>query len=204
MTDESRNPHSRGKPFWLTRLAIVNVLVSSLVLALVRLLLDSSLLFDQTLTIAVLVAFCQLLIEVNVSKNELKTKARLPQSLSKISDTILIALIGSTCLSLVLLNIDRSRSFYVLYCVKQELIGVSESGQLVSTKNRESLPPSIELRLEENETRRLLTRKGNKLELSSTGNVVLFSSEALARLFNLQGWHETRRVILESEKCINL
>ena len=89
------------------------------------------------------------------------------------------------------LNIDRSRSFYVLGWVKSHQIEKSVSGiTLRYIQSKEKKPNSaIEQRIEEHISRGIFrVNKNNVLELSTSGSILYYLSEASAEIFNLNGW----------------
>jgi hypothetical protein len=97
-------------------------------------------------------------------------------------------------LNLVILNVDRSRSFYVLNWVNQNQI-VLEQGVLnldnVISKEKSS-KEAINVRLEEQINRGLILKKEGELSLSRSGEIVLRIAEVVATVFNLQQWKDNK------------
>lgn len=94
--------------------------------------------------------------------------------------------------SFFLLNIDRSRSFYVLEWTKKELILLRE-GQLDLNKihSSEALNKvAIEQRIEEQINRGLMKRGPDRTYLTGTGIFLVKFSDYLSKLFVLRGWQE--------------
>ena len=95
----------------------------------------------------------------------------------------------------LILNIDRSRSFYILSWVEKYSITVSDGNiDLRKVKSVEkNSEESISARIEEQKSRGLIREEKNKLELTVTGSLLLKISNAIAILFNLSGWFQNSR-----------
>jgi hypothetical protein len=90
------------------------------------------------------------------------------------------------------INVDRSRSFYVLSWVDQGLVQ-TENGKLLFDKNC-SLEMTnlngISLRIDEQLARGFLVQKENRFHLTILGKTQLRISEQLAKLLNLGNWDQ--------------
>jgi hypothetical protein len=71
----------------------------------------------------------------------------------------------------------------------------------ISINNPEALNKyAIQERLSENKKRGFFKIEGEKVSLSIFGRLALKTSEILAELFNLEGWHEGTQNSLETKK----
>jgi hypothetical protein len=90
-----------------------------------------------------------------------------------------------------ILNIDRSRSTYVLSWVDRGLVSQSESGSFITSGilSKENLNEAATVqRLSENVDRGLISVRGESVRLTMVGSFLLFVCESTAYLFDLQGW----------------
>ena len=90
----------------------------------------------------------------------------------------------------LLLNIDRSRSFYVISWVKNHDIAVTFSGyDLLEVKSDEKMSQSaIANRIDEQVDRGFITVESSHLELSKVGLMLYVISDRVAGIFRLDGW----------------
>ena len=90
------------------------------------------------------------------------------------------------------LNIDRSRSFYVLSWVDKGIINLDDSeigfDRICSSEMKN--PQAIQMRLEEQDARGFVTQSGPNLRLTVLGNLQLFLADKFATVFNLRNWFE--------------
>jgi hypothetical protein len=89
-----------------------------------------------------------------------------------------------------LVNIDRSRSFYVLSWAQQNKIFKSEKGFVtrgVSSLERMN-PLAINARIEEQIHKNLLTVNGEMVIPTGSGKMILRIADTLALVFNLDNW----------------
>lgn len=88
------------------------------------------------------------------------------------------------------LNVDRSRSFYLLSWVDQGI--VQDAGHGISFDRECSIemtnPEGIRDRLDEQVSRGFVTQSGSEFKLTPIGKVQLFLADKLASLFNLRNW----------------
>jgi hypothetical protein len=109
--------------------------------------------------------------------------------------TILIILLLSMSAEILveqstILNIDRSRSFYVLAWTHKNLISF-ENGvlDLTQVQSDEKLGVTgIETRINEQISRGLITKRGSELKLSNFGMVYYFCAEKIAFVYRLDNW----------------
>ena len=102
---------------------------------------------------------------------------------------ILVGLIflGATS---TILNIDRSRSFYILSWVDKRLVGENlRSINLSKVSSPEKLNSNgIEMRITEQIDRGMIIQRGNKLRLSFRGKITLSIANFLGNIYKLNGW----------------
>jgi hypothetical protein len=106
--------------------------------------------------------------------------------------SITISLIFLVFSQAQVLNIDRSRSFYVLSWVDQEIITLdgSEIGFDRICSSEMNNPQAIQMRLVEQDARGFVIQSGPNLRLTVLGNLQLFLAEKFATVFNLRNWFE--------------
>jgi Ca2+/Na+ antiporter len=94
--------------------------------------------------------------------------------------------------STLLLNVDRSRSFYVLAWVDRYPISSQnlESSILENVRSPEKVSSfAIEQRIDEQIRRGYIREKSGILDLTSKGSFMLKLSELLAQMYRLQNWN---------------
>jgi hypothetical protein len=93
--------------------------------------------------------------------------------------------------SVVLLNVDRSRSFYVLSWVEQyEFSSLENERDFSSVRSQEVLALNpINRRIAEQVNRGFISSERKTLELTSKGKFTLASAEFFAKYFRLSGWY---------------
>ena len=103
--------------------------------------------------------------------------------------TIILTLIFYFVYSFLLINIDRSRSFYIISWVKNYQISSDYPYDLSQIKSSEAINQfAINQRLTEQINRQLISDEGKFLKVTELGNLVLNLSNLLARVFNLNNW----------------
>jgi hypothetical protein len=92
-----------------------------------------------------------------------------------------------------LLNIDRSRSFYVLSWVDESKV-YFENGQIVlEVRSTESTDiAGVDLRLKEQEQRGLIREENGVYKVTNIGKLTLRIANLLAKLFNLSNWEANK------------
>jgi hypothetical protein len=115
---------------------------------------------------------------------------RFKVSLQVLKKSFITALAISFILNISLLNIDRSRSFYVLSWVANGDIKENSNKLIVLAKSDEARDVSATLlRLNENKSRGLIEKKSETYELTWQGRLMLRSSNTLAWIFALKNWN---------------
>lgn len=91
-------------------------------------------------------------------------------------------------------NIDRSRSFYVLSWVKNgDVFSNKAGGLVVQAKSPEGInAEGIQQRLEEQISRGLVKRQGESYYLTKKGNLTLWIANIIANFYDLDGWYKNR------------
>ncbi len=95
-----------------------------------------------------------------------------------------------------LLNIDRSRSFYVLAWVKHGEIRITDDGLDLSyiVSDERKNPEAIRLRIIEQENRGLVTLNSQGYySLTQKGEYLFEFSDFLASIYKLNGWESNKR-----------
>ncbi len=103
---------------------------------------------------------------------------------------ITVQLIVFILLQFSLVNIDRSRSFYVLSWANQNKVFQSRTGvTLVNVQSPEKLNSlAIQVRIDEQIQKNLLKLQGDKIEPSMGGKMMVLIADSLANLFKLENW----------------
>jgi hypothetical protein len=109
-------------------------------------------------------------------------------------DNLLIILFSTTLSIFVvqstILNVDRSRSFYVLSWTDKDL--VSYNGEILNVAKVHSDEKlgltGVETRINEQISRGLISRHQNELALTRQGKFYLFIANTLAKIYILDHW----------------
>ena len=100
----------------------------------------------------------------------------------------------SVCMltGLILLNIDRSRSLYVIGWVHHDLVTINNGTfDFSKIESQEKLnETAIIQRISEHETRNLMFKESNKLKLTFMGNLYYHIANLISQFFNLTGWRQ--------------
>lgn len=163
------------------RLLSVNLVLVSIILIITRRFTATSLLYDQILVIS-------LSVSVLISTFHFKKRKSF---LNSLRICMVMFVFSIFTFSSTLLNIDRSRSIYVLSWVSNSEIKENSNGGIeLSVKSGEaSDKDAILQRVREHEKRGLVFKKNHVYRLSFTGDLVLFASKILAKVYNLEGWY---------------
>jgi len=145
--------------------------------------LGNDLLFEQILISGFLAHLFVTLFQFKINFLTYDLKKSLRNSLIGFMIYVLVALF-------TILNIDRSRSFYVLSWVdKGALICSNSSLDLSKVRSKEKLNPTgISSRLEEQVKRGLILKSDSVCQLTQYGELYLFSAEVIAKIFKLRNW----------------
>jgi len=108
-----------------------------------------------------------------------------------IKDVVIILLILYILFSMVLVNVDRSRSVFDLNWVEKNLVYVDTNGYNLKLVNSSAAEDyfGIVMRLDEQMSRNLITKTNSQIFLTYTGRILLEFFNFTARAFNLQGFY---------------
>lgn len=161
---------------------LFQTLILTLVLLLiVRHMSQSSLLFDQ-------INICTLSASLLIFIIHRKHKA--PEQIFR---WISIFLVCSLTISTILLNVDRSRSFFVLAWVdRYHLKVLNESFQSQIKSNEAVAKDEIQLRIDEQIARKLVTEKNGRYFLTKPGQLLLFLGDNLSTVYQLNHYKKNR------------
>ena len=165
--------------FWpIIRLSLSIFFLGIIGLILMQYFFDN--IFNNILIITIVITILHL-----VLNNLLKSKF-------DISLILLISLIFFTITSLPLVNVDRSRSIYVLSWINEGKIKINNNViDLAQVESKEKLNiDGVRQRINEQTERGLVIQDGNRLELSKSGQVIIIISKYVAKIFNLNGWEK--------------
>jgi hypothetical protein len=120
----------------------------------------------------------------------LKMTGFLKDSIRLLAYVNIIALMFSILfLPYCLLNVDRSRSFYVLGWVEQGRVSVENSQIILRVKSTESADiAGVHLRLMEQKQRGLIQVDDGIYRVTNMGKLTLEIANLLANIFNLTNW----------------
>ena len=150
---------------------------------LVRIISKSSLIFDQLNLCGVFIGL--IFIRFRFKTNFLKTRN---------FETLLMVVVMVFISQNIYLNIDRSRSFYVLSWIsKGEIISTTKGLDLQNVKSTEAENKSAILqRIVEQKSRGLIKKEKNTYKLTEKGNLILNFSELIGKIYDLRGWKMNR------------
>jgi hypothetical protein len=137
-------------------------------------------LFEQIIIIGFLTGVLLLLL-LSRKKDDLK---------ETIVEVLLVVTLFTSLANFSLVNIDRSRSFYLLAWIEQGKVLQSNLQldlSMVFSKENQNID-AIESRLNEQVSRRLVSVNDNYYSLTDLGKVYLFISSKLANWFDLENW----------------
>jgi hypothetical protein len=93
-----------------------------------------------------------------------------------------------------MLNIDRSRSFYLISWISQNKLNYNKGEIEINVKSPEAKDKeAIEFRLEEQISRKIVKIELDKISLTILGKLIYFTSEKTSQLFSLKGWKENKQ-----------
>jgi hypothetical protein len=92
------------------------------------------------------------------------------------------------------MNIDRSRSFYVLSWADNKGISVDKSGELIlNVRSPEKMNVvSIKERVEEQYSRGLIKLQDDTYILTTKGRFMLTMANSIASFYDLEGWAKNK------------
>jgi len=143
--------------------------------------------FDTKTFIFIQIILCSFLfLIIKYAKRLFRFKVNKYTGNELLSVAIAFILITST-----LINIDRSRSVFVLKWVNQYGQSGTSIEELQKSKNFSSSEKSaVEQRIREQEQMKLLNSKNGKVYISELGKIAIFLFERIAALENLQGYKD--------------
>lgn len=163
---------------------------TSLLIALTRNFLKIDMLLFESIIVSSSIIF--LIVFLTLTRIRLKV---IPTS--SLQTLLYVSLIGLLCTLIILpntlLNVDRSRSLYILNWVNQKQLKNVGGELVVNVKSPEGSDLSgVELRLDEQIQRGLVIYSGGEYKLSRSGRFVLQVAEILASSFNLSNWQRNK------------
>ena len=145
-----------------------------------------SLLFEQILGVSV---FLVLLVTIELLLIHKSSKSRMPFE-TLICSALIASMLFFTLAQFSLLNIDRSRSFYILSWIDNGSMRV-QGGLLILDKvksNEKMNQEAIWERIQEQRLRGLVSVQNSELELTSKGELLLSFANLLGKIFHLENW----------------
>ena len=149
------------------------------------------LLFEQIILSVLVTTALALVLPYAIKNSQLGLVKRLRGFHYKYLACLIAGAIFFTSTSTIL-NIDRSRSFYILSWINKNLVTLKGSEyDLSSVKSSEKLNvDGISMRILEQQNRGIIIKNGEKFKLSSKGKFTLEVANILARVYSLNGWYE--------------
>ena len=107
---------------------------------------------------------------------------------------ITISLLMFIVLQFSLVNIDRSRSFYVLSWANEDKVYKSENGfTLVGVVSLEaSNNEAINARINEQIQKKFLSYQGDLIQPTFAGSVLVWTADSLSNIFRLENWKKNK------------
>jgi hypothetical protein len=166
-------------------LVVVNVVGFLFLFLLIQFGVLSSLLFEAMLVAA---TFSSILFFL-ISRLNIQFR-RLLQAKSIIIGVLLFILFAQG----TLLNIDRSRSLYILSWAHHQKIGIIDNTIVISgvISSESTAVQAISQRVQEHIQRGLMATDGNLVSLTKRGEMYYDVADFLAKIFNLRGWKQNK------------
>jgi len=141
-------------------------------------------LFEQILLATFLSAALFLLISLLIKKFKVFS---LDETVALLLISVLLCIV---VLPLSLVNVDRSRSFYVLSWVENGSFYSSDAGIQFRVESTEALDVTgVEQRVKEQLDRGLIEKSNGQFHLTPSGRFMLKISNLLAQVFQLENWY---------------
>ena len=173
-----------------TLIFVVNFILSAFALKFLRI-FSRIQLFEQIMVSVILSA-----VFIGIAVLLLRKKSLIPsQRVPTIAWLILVAMLIMIILGPnTVMNVDRSRSFYVLSWVEKGAIELTDDGQLIlNVKSPEKFNLiSIKERLDEQSARGLIEFRDQSYFLTWRGKLTLNIAQFLASFYKLDGWFKNR------------
>jgi hypothetical protein len=147
----------------------------------------SNLLFEQILFSAI----SPIILLILLNKPLLRRSLNFGDVYKEVSIMILVFILA---MSFSLVNVDRSRSFYVLSWVGNQKITCTETQYDLSQVQSEEKfnVDAISSRIDEQISRGLISISEDGCDLTNSGKVYLFLANTLAKIFFLDYWYKNR------------
>ena len=143
----------------------------------------STLIFDQLLIISIVI----------IISYALMSRVFLRMNFEKLVAIVCLGLFLTFLNQAFVLNVDRSRTTYVLAWIDKGFVSRTITGEIqvngVSSPENQNVEGSVQ-RIEENIQRGLVKVEGERVSLTSTGSLLLKIIQITADLFRLEGWHK--------------
>lgn len=165
-------------------------LLSCLLLALTRNLLEFEFpFFEEIVLVSIVAAALTLFLTFHLKKIGI-----FKDSILLLSYVNLIGLLISVLiLPYSLLNVDRSRSFYVLSWVHQGKISQESGRLLIKVKSSESTDVAgVQFRIFEQQQRGLIREINGRYEVTGIGELTIGIANTLSGVFNLKNWEANK------------
>jgi hypothetical protein len=163
--------------------AVIFQTSSFLLFRVIHTLKPSTLIFDQLLIISIFIIISYTLL----------SRIFLKINFEKLVAIVCLGLFLTFLNQAFVLNVDRSRTTYVLAWVDKGLVSSTLTGELrvigVSSPENQNIEGSVQ-RIQENIERGLVKVDGKRVLLTTTGNLLLKMIQITADLFSLEGWHK--------------
>jgi len=176
----------KGKKLIFT--LILSNAMSLVFLILWRVFNSTNLLFDQILLLSI-ITFVLASIMSSSSFSDIKIL-----KWEKVIVSLLAACLFYIFGTAVLLNVDRSRSLYIFAWVSECNKSMDCIQNFVSENYGERGWQEVLLRLQEQDSRGLMSISNGRVELSKMGNVVLYTASFSAQLFHLEGFNIEKNI----------
>ena len=171
---------------------IAIIALNALILALIRVVYPSNLLFDQIVILCVLTLIVYFLFVFFSQFQRSKNKSSYKTIRMKFSTVLIAVLVFYIFGTGVLLNVDRSRSLFVFQWVDQ----CSNSVKCIYDYERalysDQGVQEIEQRLEEQVSRGFMVINSDQITLTKLGMVVAKAADLSTTLFSLEGYRNAR------------
>lgn len=175
----------RGNRVKLFLVCVLIFLLTSMGLAFIRKLLPSSDLFTQINIASVLCGATIFLMLI----------LRRKLCYENVLLTIVVSLVFFISHQMVLLNIDRSRSYYVIGWVHAGNVEVLNDlytyDKVVSLEKKNE--EASNMRINEQINRGIMVKVGGNLKLTLSGKAMFQTAEILSKIFTLENWKENYR-----------
>lgn len=150
---------------------------------LIHTLKPSTLIFDQLLIISIIIILSYAVIN----------RVVLRMNFEKLVAIVCLGLFLTFLNQAFVLNVDRSRTTYVLAWIDKGFVSTTLAGEIqvngVSSPENQNVEGSVQ-RIKENIERGLVKVEGERVSLTTAGNLLLKIIQITADLFRLEGWHK--------------